>query len=148
LYYRLNTIEIRVPSLDERQSDIEPLADYFLNKYSQKYNKAKPQLSQKALELMLSYSWPGNIRELSHLMEKVLFISKGEKIEAADLNLTGEFKAVATTADDGSSTIDEIEKNVLISRLELFKGNVTETAKSLGLSRSGYYRRIQKYGLE
>jgi DNA-binding NtrC family response regulator len=154
LYYRLNTIEIRVPSLSERKSDIQALAEYFLEKFSQKYHKPKPQLSKAAVQLMQAYLWPGNIRELSHLMERVLFICKGKQIEAADLNLTGyqiqsnNHEQTNDSVDDGNSTIDEIERNVLIARLQLFKGNVTETAKSLGLSRSGYYRRIQKYGLE
>jgi DNA-binding NtrC family response regulator len=156
LYYRLNTVEIRVPNLSERQSDIQALAEYFLNKFSQKYNKSKPKLTNDAVKLMLCYTWPGNIRELSHLMERVLFTCKGNQIKAADLNLTANFSAKDSgdfsdnekSVDDGVSTMDEIEKNVLVSRLETFQGNVTETAKSLGLSRSGYYRRIQKYGLE
>ena len=148
LYYRLNTIEIRVPSLCERTSDLPALAEYFLDKYSQKYNKPKPTLSEQSVKAMTAYLWPGNIRELSHLMEKVLFVCKDSQIEPTHLNLNGELSNVNSNLDDGTATIDEIERSVLVSRLELHQGNVTETAKSLGLSRSGYYRRIQKYGLE
>ncbi|MGX5201497.1 sigma-54-dependent transcriptional regulator [Aliikangiella sp. IMCC44632] len=149
LYYRLNTIEIKVPSLSERQSDIEPLAEYFLNKYSRKYNKAKPALSNDAIRIMQSYSWPGNIRELSHLMERVLFICKNCQIEPNHLNLNDNFVNDNNNSNNhGNLTLEEIEQAVLKSRLEMHGGNVTETAKSLGLSRSGYYRRVQKYGLE
>lgn len=152
LYYRLNTIEIRVPSLTERVSDLPALAEYFLDKYSQKYNKPKPKLSAQALKAMTSYSWPGNIRELSHLMEKVLFVCKDSQIEATHLGLNNglnsELSNSSSNLDDGTATMDEIEQAVLVSRLAQHQGNVTETAKSLGLSRSGYYRRIQKYGLE
>ncbi|MBV1909786.1 MAG: sigma-54 dependent transcriptional regulator [Kangiellaceae bacterium] len=148
LYFRLNTIEIRVPSLNERTNDIPALADYFLDKYSQKYNKPKPELSSSALKLLLTYSWPGNIRELSHLMERVLFVCKDGSIEASHLNLNVGLSRAVSSVDNGRATIDEIEQSVLVSRLEFYQGNVTQTAKSLGLSRSGYYRRIQKYGLE
>ena len=148
LYYRLNTIEIRVPSLNERTSDIPALADYFLDKYSQKYNKLKPVLSSGAVKAMLLYSWPGNIRELSHLMERVLFVCKDGNIEVSHLNLNADLSRATSSVDNCSATIDEIEQSILVSRLEFYQGNVTQTAKSLGLSRSGYYRRIQKYGLE
>ncbi len=102
----------------------------------------------------MTYSWPGNIRELSHLMERVLFTCRDGLIKAAHLNLRSEpmtnlnSQLANISADDGQSSLDEIEKSVLISRLKLFSGNVTETARSLGLSRSGYYRRVQKYDLE
>ena len=160
LYYRLNTIEIRVPSLSERVEDIIPLCEFFLENYSKKYNKDCPSLSKEVKQQLIAYSWPGNIRELSHLMERLLFTCRGKEISFDILNKGSTFASSnlilesnhsaqeAKQFDDGVSTLDAIEKQVMESRLVQFEGNVTETAKSLGLSRSGYYRRIQKYDLD
>ncbi|MCW8998428.1 MAG: sigma 54-interacting transcriptional regulator, partial [Kangiellaceae bacterium] len=149
LYYRLNTVELKVPSLAERRADIIPLAEYFLRRYCQKYNKPLPTLTNDAVKAMQAYDWPGNIRELSHLMERILFTCKDSLISSAQLNLNDSGNLLSKSSlDDAKSTLEEIEKSVLISRLELYEGNVTETAKSLGLSRSGYYRRAQKFGLD
>ncbi|MDG1752772.1 MAG: sigma-54 dependent transcriptional regulator [Thalassotalea sp.] len=146
LYYRLNTIELRVPSLVERIEDIPALAEHFLQSFSAKYHRPLPQLSTEAITSLQQYSWPGNIRELSHLMERVLFTCKKECIEAEDLMLKGT-EPTGESLDDPSLSMEEIERKTLIKRLAFFRGNATETAKSLGLSRSGYYRRLSKYEL-
>lgn len=146
LYYRLNTVELRVPSLIERVEDIPALAEHFLQLFSVKYHRALPKLSSQAIISLQQYHWPGNIRELSHLMERVLFTCKKECIEAEDLMLKAS-ESSKETLDDPSLTMEAIERKALINRLALFRGNATETAKSLGLSRSGYYRRLSKYEL-
>jgi len=150
LYYRLNTIELRVPSLRERLDDIPALAEHFLHSFSIKYHRPCPALSEQAIVKLQRYEWPGNIRELSHLMERVLFTCKKEKIEAEDLMLSTQNDVVdlSDSLDDPELTLDELEKKALIKRLTLYRGNATETAKSLGLSRSGYYRRLSKYELD
>jgi DNA-binding NtrC family response regulator len=161
LYYRLNTIELRVPSLSERLDDIPALAEHFLQSFSVKYHRPCPKLSEQAINKLKLYPWPGNIRELSHLMERVLFTCKKEQIEAEDLVLSVQAASVDYSADgsadtsdtkdsldDSELTLDELEKKALIKRLSLYRGNATETAKSLGLSRSGYYRRLSKYELD
>ena len=145
LYYRLNTIELRVPSLKERLEDIPALAEHFLHNFSNKYHRQCPSLSAGAIKKLQSYSWPGNIRELSHLMERVLFTSKNEEIAADDLLMSGS-QRLADSLDDPSLTMLEIEQKALAKRLSLHLGNATETAKSLGLSRSGFYRRMSKNG--
>lgn len=147
LYYRLNTIELRVPALKERTEDIPVLANQFLAKFSAKYHKVCPTLSSNAIIAMQGYAWPGNIRELSHLMERVLFTSKGQQIEEADLMLQGQV-GNEDSLDDPKLTLEEIEKKALVKRLKLHQGNASVTAKSLGLSRSGYYRRLSKYELD
>lgn len=156
LFYRLNTIQLHVPSLRERTEDIEPLAKHFLQIFSEKYNMNAPELSCEAIDKLQQYPWPGNIRELSHLMEKLLFTCKKTTINARDLLLEN----IHATSNDEASTstknitnnnvlsLDEIEKLALVSRLKHHGGNATETAKSLGLSRSGFYRRMSKYGLD
>jgi DNA-binding NtrC family response regulator len=179
LYYRLNTIELRVPSLVERQADILPLADYFLDCFSKKYHRAKPALSSDAEAQLLHYHWPGNIRELSHLLERALFLSRHDIIEPDQLHLpaknfgnrkplanrelltnkelldnqeannpTNSFNGYNQHLTSEELTLEQIEQQVLKDRLNAHHGNVTETARSLGLSRSGYYRRINKYELE
>lgn len=147
LYYRLNTIELRVPSLNERSEDIAPLAEYFLHTFSNKYNRECPTLSDKAIDCLKQHPWPGNIRELSHLMERVLFTCKNTEIDEMDLML-GKTAQSKNSLDNPDLTLDEIEKQALVQRLKLFRGNATDTAKSLGLSRSGYYRRLTKYNLD
>ncbi|WP_206483337.1 sigma-54 dependent transcriptional regulator [Thalassotalea sp. G2M2-11] len=147
LYYRLNTVEVRVPSLSERIDDIPLLAEHFLRLFSAKYHRACPALSQQAIIKLQQYAWPGNIRELSHLMERLLFTSKKAEITANDIALTDSTPS-EDSLDDPQLTMSEIEKKALLKRLEYHQGNATETAKSLGLSRSGYYRRLTKYGLD
>ena len=146
LFYRLNTIQLRVPSLHERIEDIEPLAQHFLHLYAVKYNLPVPDLSVDALSQLQQYRWPGNIRELSHLMEKLLFTCKKSTISGRDL-LLEETVNTSQTSIDNNLSMDDIEQQALINRLKYYSGNVTETAKSLGLSRSGFYRRMSKYGL-
>lgn len=149
LYYRLNTIELRVPSLTERVADIQPLAEHFLASFSQKYHKPCPGLSDDAISQLQRYAWPGNIRELSHLMERVLFTCQSELIEPGHLALNTSAQGPVTPSVDAPHlTLEEIEQQVLVNRLQHHHGNATETARSLGLSRSGYYRRLSKYGLD
>ena len=106
-----------------------------------------PNLSADALSKLQQYRWPGNIRELSHLMEKLLFTCKKATITGRDLLLE---EAVSSSQSfiDNELSLDEIEQQTLINRLKYYSGNATETAKSLGLSRSGFYRRMSKYGLD
>lgn len=146
LYYRLNTIELRVPSLKERVEDIPALAEHFLQLFSAKYHRVQPTITPEALAEMAQYEWPGNIRELSHLMERLLFTCKNEMIEAKDLMLSSTEQQ--GNMDDPTLTLDEIEKSAFLKRLSFHQGNATETAKSLGLSRSGFYRRMSKYELD
>ena len=145
LYYRLNTIELRVPSLSERKQDIPLLAEMFLKRFCDKYHKSNVKISTNAMQQLLDYHWPGNVRELSHLMERTLFTCKNSKIDAFNLLLKNAQPGRASNSFDTNLTLEEIEQQVLEHRLAHFQGNVSETAKSLGLSRSGYYRRTNKY---
>jgi transcriptional regulator with PAS, ATPase and Fis domain len=150
LYYRLNTVELRVPSLHERVEDIPALANHFLRTFSVKYHRSCPSLSETAITALQQYIWPGNIRELSHLMERAFFTCKKGSIDYADLMLPGGETSQVSVDELGAPnlTLDEIEKRALIKRLKFHRGNATATAKSLGLSRSGYYRRLSKYELD
>lgn len=147
LYFRLNTIELRVPSLAERQQDILPLSRQFLAQFCAKYHKAPLLLSPGAERALLQYEWPGNIRELSHILERAVFLCEHNEVLAEHLHLSGSSPEYAAKADFSEMTLEAVERQLIVERLSLYKGNVVETARSLGLSRSGYYRRVAKYGL-
>ncbi|AZZ96206.1 sigma-54 dependent transcriptional regulator [Pseudoalteromonas sp. R3] len=147
LYYRLNTVELRVPSLRERAEDIAPLSDYFLAQFAAKYNKPEPTLSEEAAVALHNYDWPGNIRELRHVLERALFVCNSALIMPEDLAIAATGEEQVQSIDNPGLTLDEIEQAVLRQRLRHHKGNASETARSLGLSRSGYYRRLAKFGM-
>lgn len=145
LLYRLNTLTFRVPALRERSEDILPLAEHFLQQGARKYGRPPLALSLPARRALQAYQWPGNVRELSHVVERALILSAGSEVSAADLGLdvqTTQQREAAIGAFDG--TLDELEQHVIRARLALFDGNVAATAKSLGLSRSAFYRRLEK----
>ena len=145
LLYRLNTVELTIPSLRDRLEDILPLAQYFIRHFSQKYRLADKTLTDDAQAFMLRYAWPGNIRELSHTVERALFLSQSEQISLTDLNLPD--TKWQQTSDATEPTLEQMEKTLIIERLEKYQSDPLETARSLGLSRSAYYRRLDKFGL-
>jgi len=153
LLYRINTIEINIPPLRERVADILPLAEYFLKLFASKYALETPQLCEQASAALNSYQWPGNIRELSHMMERSIFLCQNEIISPADLGLTpqqstkGDSNNGLSGIDNESDTLEVIERQIIIDRLARFHNNGHETAESLGLSRSSYYRRLEKHKL-
>lgn len=144
LLYRLNTIEVRIPSLKERIEDIVPLAEYFVTSLCQKYGYAEKSLSKDAIDRLIQYAWPGNVRELAHTIERSLVLSSTSFIEAGDLRLEQN-----TDSDQGNKedTLEQIEKRVILERQQLYQNDPIQTALSLGLSRSAYYRRLEKYEL-
>jgi DNA-binding NtrC family response regulator len=154
LLYRLNTVVLKLPSLRERIDDIIPMANHFLNVFSEKYHKQPLFFSEKALTALLTYQWPGNIRELNHMIERSVVLSTGEEICLAQLALTplennsqNSQHNIDDYSDDLERTLDDIDSEVIQRRLQRHGGNMVDVAKSLGLSRSAFYRRIDKYNL-
>ena len=154
LLYRLNTMEIVLPPLRERQADIVPMANYFLNKFSLKYQKHDLVLSQFAQDALFNYQWPGNIRELSHMIERAVVLTSNSQVGAEHLGIASSTnqQQVTQSADiaasfDSELSLDDIEKEVIRKRIQHHNGNMNFVAKSLGLSRSAFYRRIDKYQL-
>ncbi|KPH63790.1 sigma-54-dependent transcriptional regulator [Pseudoalteromonas porphyrae] len=145
LLYRLNTAEIRIPALRDRTADILPLAHYFQTQFCEKYRLSCKPFSKGAIKALHSYHWPGNIRELSHIIERALFLAQHDEIQVSDLGLATQDKPEAFAFDE--ATLDDIESHVIKKRLALFDNKAHETALSLGLSRSAYYRRLDKYKL-
>lgn len=148
LLYRINTIEINVPALRERRSDIPLLAQHFLGVYARKYNKEVHKISESALTRMSTYHWPGNIRELQHSIERAVIMSTSSILQPEDFN----FSINAGDNDHDNLTIeqynlDEVEKILIRKVLKKYNGNITQAAKELGLTRSSLYRRLEKYAI-
>ncbi|HWY52241.1 MAG TPA: sigma-54 dependent transcriptional regulator [Chthoniobacterales bacterium] len=144
LLFRLNTIEIALPPLRDRREDIIPLANNFLSQHAQRYRKELIGFDETARDRMLQHSFPGNVRELDHVIERAVLMARGSHLKAADLGLTsggGESK----TLEDMS--LEEVEAFLIKKALARNNGNARKAAEALGLSRSAFYRRLQQYGL-
>ncbi|MFH6951806.1 sigma-54-dependent transcriptional regulator [Pseudoalteromonas sp. XMcav1-K] len=150
LLYRLNTFVVRLPSLAERKDDILPMANNFIAKAAKRFNKPAPSLSPAACDALMAYDWPGNVRELSHTLERATLLAVSE-ISPEHLMLTPSVAQTPETLEQTPTkyqgTMDEIEKTVIEQRLMEYQGNALDTAKSLGLSRSAFYRRLDKFGI-
>ena len=142
LLYRINTIHIEMPPLRQRGSDIITLAEHFLRKFVQKYNKEGLRISRQALDKLLSYFWPGNIRELQNTIEKAVILSESPVIKPEDLYLRP-----LTEIDDQDSiyTLEEMEDKMIRAALERSNGNFTAAAEQLGITRQTLYNRIKKF---
>lgn len=144
LLYRINTIEIALPPLRERREDIPLLLQHYAGLYAQKYNLPGKRFAAGALERLISYAWPGNVRALRHAVERAVILSEGELLTEMDFPSVGgkEIETPNTT-----SRLDEIEKAAIIRALETHKDNVSRAAQALGLTRTSLYRRMERYGL-
>jgi DNA-binding NtrC family response regulator len=154
LYYRINVVEIPLPPLRERMSDIPLLAEHFLEKFRTMHQKPISGLSQDVKSLLARYRWPGNVRELENVIERAVVLSRSEIIEQADLpsNLMepSSENGMNDSADQNGS-LDELlaraEKQIIQRTLNRYEGNRQLTAKTLGISRTSLFRRIRDLGL-
>lgn len=144
LLYRINTVEIKIPALRERIEDIPILAEHFLGIYSRKYQKQGMQISKNVIKGLQQYQWPGNIRELQHAIERAVILSEKTVMDDVSLFLTSN----STSSTSHVTTLDDMEKNFIIKSLNEHNGNVTQTANTLGLTRTALYRRMKKYGIQ
>ncbi|MGL1888484.1 MAG: sigma-54 dependent transcriptional regulator [Reichenbachiella sp.] len=143
LLYRINTIEIVVPSLRDRKEDIGLLSQHYVNLFKNKYQKKSLKVNQEALKSLEMYTWPGNIRELSHVIERTVILANHPIIGPADLELLG----IKKGAVDASLNLEGMEKKLILKSLEKNNGNMTHAARELGIDRQALYRRLEKYGL-
>jgi len=146
LLFRLNTIEIRLPSLRDRGRDIELLANHFLRVYIERYRKKISGFDPGAMQSLREHPWPGNVRELDHAIERAVLLSPGPMIRTVDLGLRAPASGSAMRLEEMS--LEEVEKHLIQRTLARHEGNVSKAAEALGLSRSALYRRLQKFGLE
>lgn len=144
LLFRLNTIEIALPPLRDRRDDIPRLAKHFLNLHAQRYRKALTGFDPTAMQMLIDYQWPGNIRELEHSIERAVLMAQGGSVRAADLGLRAPTESAAGRLEDMS--LEDVEA-LLVRKAMARHGNVSAAAKALGLSRSALYRRLERYKL-
>lgn len=143
LLYRINTVQIEIPPLQDRGDDIIQLAEHFLQKYSRKYNRAFTRFTSGALKKLQSHSWPGNVRELEHAVEKALILSEGNILDEKDFA----FNSKHDSQKESLKSLDDIEKYYIIKSMEKNGGKLTKVAEELNISRQTIYRKIKKYGL-
>ena len=145
LLYRMNTVEIRVPPLRERIDDIPLLLDYFLQRYSLKYKRVGMKVDKSVINKLKKYPWPGNIRELQHATERAVILNDGKVIQSAELLISG--GTATPKKEQHNLTLDEMEKQFIQQTLNEQEGNVSNTARTLGMTRTALYRRMKKHGL-
>lgn len=152
LLFRLNTVELKLPPLRERDEDIALLAESFLAHFARRYQRDRLRFAPTALAALKGYAWPGNVRELSHVIERAVLMLDGDTVDEAALNLKPEathaLSGAAALAANGSMTVDEAEESLVRQALERTGGNIQRAATLLGLSRPSLYRRMEKYGIE
>lgn len=150
LFYRISVFPIKLPPLRDRREDIPLLAAHFVNKYAQIEHKEVEGISPDALELLMAYNWPGNVRELENAVERAVVLASGVEIHARDLPNTvrsiGE-KKIYESDNTLSSWIEKLEEEALRKALLENGGNISQTAKKLGIGRATIYRKAKKYGL-
>ncbi|MGD9133446.1 MAG: sigma-54 dependent transcriptional regulator [Desulfobacterales bacterium] len=146
LLYRINTVEIQLPPLRDRQEDIPLLVDHFLGIFSKKYQKGIKTVSPAALKKLERYQWPGNIRELIHTLERAVILAETDILQPGDFLFPEiEKETEGVILDDYN--LEAVEKAVIRKALKKSAGNVSHAAKELGLTRTSLYRRMEKYGL-
>jgi DNA-binding NtrC family response regulator len=151
LYYRLNLISVHLPSLRERREDIPLLAKHFLQMAARTYRRDKMELSENALRWLQSRTFPGNIRELKHTIERAVIMSAGNLLQVDDFNLANAIQPGTQAKDNlpevGSMSLEDIEKAMILKAITHHAGNISKVAESLGMSRFALYRRLEKFGI-
>lgn len=146
LLYRINTVEIHLPPLRERVTDIPLLAEHFLKMYGRKYQKPDIKFTPETIKKLQAYNWPGNIRELRHAVERSVILSDGDRLAPNDFMLQNRIESEGETALP-SFNLDDLEKWAIQKSMTRHQGNITRAAEELGLTRAALYRRLEKYGL-
>ena len=151
LLFRLNTVELRLPSLRDRADDIGLLAQFFLARFATRYQRESLHFAPSALGALQRYAWPGNVRELSHVIERVALMCEGDLVDTDALNLKApapqDIGGAAALAASEALTVEEAEERLVRQALERTGGNIQRAAVLLGLSRPSLYRRMEKYAI-
>ena len=154
LYFRLNVVPVSIPPLRERIEDIPLLADHFLNKFNTSFNKKIPGFTKKALDVLSRYHWPGNIRELENLIERIVVLSTSE--ESIDLKsipieilINSDHEPLESDYQKNGliKVREEFEKKILLNVLEAVQGNQTEAAKILKINRNTFIQKARQFGI-
>lgn len=152
LLYRLNTVEIHLPPLRDRTDDIPMLVDHFLGEFGRKYSRTIKGVSSRAMDHLMAYAWPGNIRALRHAVERAIILAQDDRLDVQDFSLSqGTPIASGNGAGGGSlpdnTTLEQLEQTAIEKALKKHQGNISHAAKELGVTRASLYRRMEKHGL-
>ncbi len=147
LLYRINTVELRLPPLRERVEDLPLLVNHFLEMYCKKYKMPNKRLHASTLKRLEKHSWPGNIRELQHAVERAVILSESNVLEPADFFLPQPDKQQENKITTTDHNLEATEKMLVRKVIEKHGGNISKAAKELGITRASLYRRIEKYEL-
>jgi two-component system response regulator AtoC len=155
LYFRLNVVKLQIPPLRDRKEDILPLFRFFIDRFNEQFRRVFVQISKEAEERILSYPWPGNIRELRNAVERIVLLEKGDTILGKHLSFLGEneapkkegfqFKPIIPSR---GIVLDKVEKEYILEALRMKDRNKAQAAKLLGISRSALLYRMEKYGIK
>jgi two-component system, NtrC family, response regulator HydG len=146
LLYRINTVEISLPPLRERQEDIPKLIEHYLDYFASKYKRGSLKVNSAAMKKLKRYSWPGNIRELKHAVERAVIMCDKNVLQPSDFFFSTQDNSLDSFAFD-SYNLDDVERAVVTKAIQKHSGNISHAAEELGLTRTSLYRRIEKYGL-
>ncbi|CAN5121450.1 N/A [soil metagenome] len=145
LFYRLNVVRIQVPPLRERRQDIGELAVRFVKNYAAKHGRRAQGLSREALTLLQDYDFPGNVRELAHVLERAVIVADGERVEAKDLPESIAAAGALREQRNKRRTLAELEADYIAETLAHTKGNKAAAARLLGISRKNLYEKLARY---
>jgi DNA-binding NtrC family response regulator len=161
LFYRLNVVEIHIPPLRDRKEDIRPIAEAYTEKFSQRLKKGHVELTEDAISLLETYSWPGNIRELINMIERAVLLDTSRRITADDLPVHGSHEVEETKCSIRKEQetlsidippegirLDDIERATIISALMKTGANVTHAARMLGVERGTLRYKMKKHGID
>lgn len=143
LFYRINTVTLELPPLRSRLEDIPALAELFIRKYATLYSRPAVKISEDAIRTLQAYPWPGNIRQLEHTVEKALILSDSQTLHANDFDLHDQQTAATTE----NTTLEAMERNAITAAIKQNRGNMSEVARQLGITRQTLYNKLRKYGI-
>ena len=146
LIYRINTVEIVVPPLRKRASDILLLAKHFSKIYSSKYLKPDLSFDKSAIEKLMSYHYPGNVRELQYTIERAVIMAEDSTLAARDI-IFSPIESAPVQTEETHTNLSAVEKNTILRVIEKHSGNISKAAKELGITRTALYRRLSKYDI-
>ena len=156
LLYKLSVAPIHLPSLRERKEDLPEIVDFFLRRLNRKLNKSVERIDPSCMDIFRSVSWPGNLRQLEHVLERMLLLADGATLRAGDIPADLRSEIDLSAGVEGASSFREIvrrqtqsvEKDLIEKALEEMDGNITRTAEHLGISRKGLQLKIKELGIK
>jgi transcriptional regulator with PAS, ATPase and Fis domain len=147
LFYRLNVVQIHVPPLRERREDVKKLAQSFLKTYAAKHGRPAREIHAATLALLEDYEFPGNVRELANMIERAVIVAEGVRLEPEDLPEVVRAAAITRQRRARRQTLAELEADYVRETLEAARGNKSEAARMLGISRKNLYEKIARYNI-